>query len=256
MLRGETHTGVTLQTLHPTEFDAGVVLDQTPEPGVSIPNPTSYSYADLRNISAAMAAEMLVKAIRERSFIPPYRHIREGSGKRGTRAPSFAPKIEPRMRCLDFLTMDSSQILRMNRALAPLWAEARFTNGRSTTSVIFDSDIHLANPTALPEWDRTIISTIEPGLPFVLLDEQNRLEFASAPIMINTIDGKTLIVPTLKMPGTTYRPAAALAKGAALLTKSTQQHGERIRAFHKPLRAPDDIRPYVKSLWDAAGKIT
>ena len=85
MLRGETNAGVTLQTLHPTEFDAGIVLDQTPEPGVPIPNPASYTYADLQRMSSVMSAEMLIKSIRERTFVPPYKDVPKDSIQAPTR---------------------------------------------------------------------------------------------------------------------------------------------------------------------------
>jgi methionyl-tRNA formyltransferase len=246
-LRGETNTGVTLQTLHPTEFDAGVVLDQTPEPGVPIPNPASYTYADLRRMSSVMSAEMLIKSIRERTFVPPYKDIRKGSIQAPTRLTSFAPKIEPKTRCLDFQSMSSSHILRMNRAIPPLWAEARLASENSTTSVIFGPNMYLAEVSNAKK-----ISTIEPGLPYLSFDENDQIKTISAPLMINTVDGQTLVIPTLKLPGTTYRPAAALAQSANLLLDSSKQQAERVLTFHEPLKVPQDIRGYVKSVWQPA----
>jgi methionyl-tRNA formyltransferase len=256
MLRGETNTGVTLQTLHPTEFDAGVVLDQTEEPGVPIPNPGAYSYADLQTMSSAMAAEMLVKALRNRSFVPPYEDVRKARGISTARHPSFAPKIEARMRCVDFETMTSSQILRMNRAIGPLWAEARPGNDDSITSVIFHPTMCLADMAGSNADDALGVRSIAPGLPYVLLNEQNNIGLTSAPLMINTVDEQTLIVPTLKMPGTKYRHAAALAHTAKLLAGPSQRHCKRVRTFYEPLKVPDDFRQYVKSLWSAANMTT
>jgi methionyl-tRNA formyltransferase len=256
MLWGETHTGVTLQTLHHTEFDAGVVLDQTEEPGVPIPNPATYTYADLHSMSAAMAAEMLIKAVRGRSFVPPYEDVREARGQSITRTPSFAPKIEPRMRYIDFQTMTSSQILRMNRAIAPLCAEARLGSDGSTTSIIFDPSMHLANRMGSNTHDAMVVPSIEPGLPYAPLDEENHNRATSVPLMINTVDEKTLIVPMLKMPGTTYRHAAALAQTARLLAEPSKRHARRVRTFYEPLKVPEDFRQYVKSLWNASENAT
>ena len=256
MLRGETHTGVTLQTLHPTKFDEGVVLDQTPEPGVLIPNPASYTYADLQRMSAAMAAEILINAIREKSFVVPYHDIRKVGGKSSVRAASFAPKIEPRTRCLDFQIMSSSQIMRMNRAIAPLWTEARLTSDSSTSTIIFGSSMHLAVEADSAGQDIRIISSIEPGLPYMSSDEEHGFKINSAPLLINTVDGQTLIVPTLKMPGTPFRPAAVLAQIAGLFTEPSQEHGQRVRTFRKPLKAPEDIRQYLGTLWHPAERIT
>ena len=250
MLRGEVHTGVTLQNLHPTKFDEGVVLDQTPEPGVPIPNLASYTYADLQSMSAAMAAEMLVKAVRERSFIPPCQDVRKVSGKPATRAASFAPKIESRTRCLDFQVMTSSQIMRMNRAIAPLWAEARLASDDSTTSIIFDPDICLTLEN--DDQDCSVTSSIEPGLPYIILGDDNQFTLDNAPLFINTVDRRTLEVPTLKMPGTTRRPAAALAQTAGLFAEPSLHDGKIVRTFREPVRAPDNIRQYLASLWPTA----
>jgi methionyl-tRNA formyltransferase len=256
MLRGETHTGVTLQTLHPTQFDAGVVLDQTPEPGVPIPNPATYSYADLRSMSAAMAAEMLIKAVRERSFIPPYKDVRKTRGTPTKRPSSFAPKIEPGMRYIDFQTMTSSHILRMNRAIAPLWAQARVGSDGRAVSVIFDPNMHLADMADSSAHAAMVVPSIEPGLPYTLLDEQNHIDGTSAPLLINTIDKQTLVVPMFKMPGTPYRHATGLSQRAGLLAKASQWHGKRVRAFYESLKIPTDIQEYVQSLWNATENAT
>jgi hypothetical protein len=135
----------------------------------------------------------------------------------------------------------------MNRAIAPLWAEARLAGENGTTSVIFGPNMYLAEVSNAKK-----ISTIEPGLPYLSIDESDRLKTISAPLMINTVDGQTLIVPTLKLPGTTYRPAVALAQSANLLSDSSKQQAERIVIFHEPLKVPQDIRGYVKSVWQPA----
>jgi hypothetical protein len=198
-------------------------------------------------MSSVMSAEMLIKSIRERTFVPPYKDVQRDSIQAPTRPASFAPKIEPKLRCLDFQSMSSSQILRMNRAIAPLWAEARLVGENNTTSVIFGPNMHLAEVSNAKK-----ISAIEPGLPYLSLDEDGRFKTVSAPLMINTVDGQTLIVPTLKLHGTTYRPAAALAQSANLLSDSSKQQAERVLTFHEPLNVPQDIRGYVKSVWQPA----
>jgi methionyl-tRNA formyltransferase len=247
---------VTLQTLHPTQFDAGVVLDQTPDPGVPIPNPSTYTYADLQRLSAAMAAEMLVKAVRERSFVPPYGDVRTTRGPPTNRPHSFAPKIEPRMRYIDFQRMTSSHILRMNRAIAPLWAQARVGSDGSGVSVIFDPNMHLADMADSIAHAAIVVPSIEPGLPYTLSDKLSHIDGASAPLMINTIDRQTLTVPMLKMPGTPYRPATILSQRAGLLAKASQWDRKQVRTFYEPLKIPKDIREYVESLWNATEKAT
>lgn len=203
-------------------------------------------------MSATLAAEMLIKAVRERSFIPPHQDVRNAGVNSAIRPTSFAPKIQPMMRYIDFESMTSSQILRMNRAIAPLRAEARLGKDDSTTSIIFHPSMHLANMLDSHIHEATIIPSIEPGLPYALLDEQNHINGASAPLMINTIDGQTLIVPMLKLPGTTYRSAAALAQTARFLAEPSQRHGKRVRGFYEPLRLQENTQQCLKSLWNAA----
>lgn len=64
-------TGVTLQTLHPTAFDRGEILAQTPAPGV--PVPASCTAADLLDALAPEGARILVDALRRDLHVgPPY----------------------------------------------------------------------------------------------------------------------------------------------------------------------------------------
>jgi hypothetical protein len=198
-------------------------------------------------MSSVMAAEMLIKSIRERTFVPPYQDVRKDRIQAPTRPASFAPKVERKLRCLDFQSMSSSQILRMNRAIPPLWAEARVTGENTTTSIIFGPNMYLAEGSNAKK-----ISTIEPGLPYLSLDEDGGFKPISAPLMINTVDKQTLIVPTLKLPGTAYRPAASLAQSANLLSNSSKQQTERVLTFHEPLKVPQNIQGYVKAVWQPA----
>lgn len=61
-------TGVSLQTLHPTKFDHGVILAQTPFPGIKHDTTT---VSELEALLAPMGADMLVQGIKERIYIPP-----------------------------------------------------------------------------------------------------------------------------------------------------------------------------------------
>jgi methionyl-tRNA formyltransferase len=70
LLLGRQYTGVTLQTLSHEDFDKGVVLAQTPAPGIPIPE--GCSVPQLRDMLAPVGAEMLVDALRKGLHVPPH----------------------------------------------------------------------------------------------------------------------------------------------------------------------------------------
>lgn len=63
-------TGVTLQTLHPAEYDRGVILAQTPPPGILVPE--DVTLGTLHETLAAEGAKLLVDGLRRQVHVPPY----------------------------------------------------------------------------------------------------------------------------------------------------------------------------------------
>jgi methionyl-tRNA formyltransferase len=118
LLNRRSHTGVSLQTMHPTKFDHGVVLAQTPAPGVPI------SEADtpqsLLETLGPLGAEMLVRGISEKLFVPPHHDVCQSLPAASTQ-PSHAPKISPSDREINWQTWSSSEILLRDRVLGRLW---------------------------------------------------------------------------------------------------------------------------------------
>lgn len=72
LLQGRETTGVTLQTLHPKHFDDGEIIAQTPYPGIKHGAKT---VEELRDLLAPIGAQMLVQAIKDRSFVPPIQKL-------------------------------------------------------------------------------------------------------------------------------------------------------------------------------------
>lgn len=68
ILLNRSHTGCTLQTLHPTVFDQGTILLQTPRPGMPIPD--GCTAADLLATLATKGANMLVQGLINDRHIP------------------------------------------------------------------------------------------------------------------------------------------------------------------------------------------
>lgn len=63
-------TGVTLQTLHPAEYDRGVILAQTPAPG--LPVPEDATSGSLLATLAREGANLLVEGLKQEVHVPPY----------------------------------------------------------------------------------------------------------------------------------------------------------------------------------------
>jgi methionyl-tRNA formyltransferase len=59
LLKRRLYTGVSVQTLHPAQFDGGTVLAQTPSPGIMIPDGANAD--DLTKRLADEGANMLVE---------------------------------------------------------------------------------------------------------------------------------------------------------------------------------------------------
>lgn len=70
LLLNRTHTGCTLQTLHPQHFDRGTILLQTPPPGIPIPD--GCTTADLLATLATEGANMLVQGLTNHHHVLSY----------------------------------------------------------------------------------------------------------------------------------------------------------------------------------------
>ncbi|KAK4945379.1 hypothetical protein LTR28_008031 [Elasticomyces elasticus] len=134
LLHRMTHTGVTLQTLHPRHFDQGTILAQTPWPGEEIPEAARESNAALLEWIAPKAADMLLQGIYDNVFVPPmkdenqltlhygfadiFRDIGEEVARKTIR---HAPKLGPEDRHIDWNTWTAEDIVLRSRILGNLW---------------------------------------------------------------------------------------------------------------------------------------
>src|SRR3569833_97831 len=69
LLANRTHTGVSVQTLHPARFDEGTVVAQTPLPGIPIGAGTTY--VGLRDQLADAGASLLLYGLRTGAHVAP-----------------------------------------------------------------------------------------------------------------------------------------------------------------------------------------
>lgn len=117
ILKGRECTGVSVQTLHPTAFDEGVVLAQSPPPGIAIGK--GETAEELVRRLAEVGAEMLVDLLKTQKFVSPLQGV---SWYAQTGGPvDYAPKITKQDRFVDFRTMNMEQILAVQRALGDTW---------------------------------------------------------------------------------------------------------------------------------------
>ncbi|KAG6068706.1 hypothetical protein E4U32_008027 [Claviceps aff. humidiphila group G2b] len=138
ILRGDTHTGVTLQTLDDKAFDRGIILTQTPSPGIPISD-DDFLYS-LRRKMAAHGAEMLIQGLRDGLHIPPYRDVGWKAAQlkeQGIEKPQHARKtikvdsmIQPDWTAEDFW--------QRYRTFGNVWANAVYCRSHHVNRIILE----------------------------------------------------------------------------------------------------------------------
>ncbi|TDZ44672.1 Methionyl-tRNA formyltransferase [Colletotrichum trifolii] len=135
LLQRRTHTGVTLQTLHPKSFDHGTVLAQTPLPGIPIPE--NCTTQDLHDIVTPLAAELLVDGLRRGVHVPPHKDVGWQPTDEELRNLSHAPKLTKDDRQLKWGKMSSDDVVLRQRVLGPVWCEAtRVSDGKKLRIIL------------------------------------------------------------------------------------------------------------------------
>lgn len=117
LIHGDSHTGVSLQTLHPEKFDRGRILDQTAKPGVPISDTTTYD--DLVETLGHDGAEMLTRYIESGSYATDP-HV-SSSDQQSVSSNRYAPKITSAVKALDARDWTADELLRRDRVIGPLW---------------------------------------------------------------------------------------------------------------------------------------
>lgn len=234
ILNGDTRTGMSLQTLHPTSFDEGVVLDQTPWPRIELPKDCDYQ--TLEGLMMELGPKMLIDAIHNRLYEPPYRDV--GWAKNDAPGTKYgrAPKVGTSDRFLAFSSMDSSQLTRISRAFDATWAMASSSDPSDTSKklrLIFNEQFEsLAG--ASDECIR--IADIPPGLPYQVVNvSENFTQGEDQSLLINTVDGKTFRISRIKVEGDREMPAYGAALKHSLLGRSVQAGSRNITTFFAPL---------------------
>ena len=187
IILGRPQTGVSLQTLHPTKFDEGVVLAQTPGP---FPIDDQITESALADSLAPVGAKLLVEAIRNRLYLPPYHAVIPLR-----RAVSLAPKIKMEDKIMDFQNLSSNELCQRWRALGPLHAFAEDVDGKKLR--VKCGRVHSARNNYdlvdrlryVSEEERELYDQTPIGVPFACVSRARDVMFCHEPLIVKTKDG-------------------------------------------------------------------
>ena len=216
LMAGRTKTAVTLQTLHHEHFDHGVILQQSPEPGLDIPNPDSCTVPQLLEFVAPKGADILVDGINKGVFVPPV----EYGGWDNARKPQeliHAAKITTEDSHINWSAWTWQKVNRHSRVLGPLWNKAVVIDNRR-------------NREPIPEQKRMIITEMEdvqplqgcdefsqtPGWPFVATP-LSRSGQQNKALYVWTCDKKLICLRQIKVEGDQNADGARAALKARML---------------------------------------
>ncbi|KAL8909729.1 MAG: hypothetical protein Q9207_000038 [Kuettlingeria erythrocarpa] len=222
LLRSRTRTGVTLQTLHPTKFDGGIIIEQTPFPGIEHGTET---VEELRDLLAPMGAQTLVQALRNGTFMRPIQGFDRINGQSSSTEPSYAHKIGPEDRHIDWNTWTASDILKRQKVIGPLWniteAHVKDKSGQQKAAkrIIWDqgfsllkADCHLQLAVGHP----TIVG----------------LDALTQKVCIRTCDGNILVADKVKVEGQNTAEASMAARRTGFAPRT---HPHELVAFYSRL---------------------
>ncbi|KIW91376.1 uncharacterized protein Z519_08272 [Cladophialophora bantiana CBS 173.52] len=239
IITGRRRTGVSLQTLHPTRFDEGIVLDQTARPGLDIPEPDQITAEELTSYLAPIGAKMLVDAIRNRLYIPPYNAIQLSSvpGAELT----HAPKVTNDICAIDFEALTKSEVLRRNRALQSLHSFARLGSEQNQVFRInFGADMRDMRDGDIPEEVRAVAGSIPAGVPYAIVAAHENVNESSEPLIVNALSDENgenchVVIPTITVSSRAKGPGAGAAARAKFFSMPAVFGQYKLYRFSHPV---------------------
>ena len=216
-------TGVSLQTLHPTKFDRGTVLAQTPYPGIKYDATT---VPELGALLAPMAADMLVRGIREGVYIPPFPDSASHGEIDNTIALRLAPKITSNDRHVQWHSWTAQEIMRRSNIVGPMWnyVTCKITGRQEQRRIIWVSGFRLST--------ENIGQVTTKGRPIMTGFQEK-----SQSIHITTCDGQVLTADEVKLEGQGVTEFSHAAKHAGMVGLPIAQDyiSQKYAVFHKEL---------------------
>jgi methionyl-tRNA formyltransferase len=138
MMRHEKYTGVSLQTLDPKAFDHGVVLAQTPSPG--IPIPAGATLQQLTESLAKVGAEMLVQGLRDGVHVPPHTNAGWMADQLKGEELIHAPKVSKGESQINWPEWNSTDVARFLNIFSTVWTHARNDKGKFKRVLFLDAE--------------------------------------------------------------------------------------------------------------------
>lgn len=237
IINGLTTMGVSVQTLHPTKFDAGVVLNQTPPPGIKVPHPDTATPEDLIPILGPLGASMLVDTIRNQHYVPPYDPV--ASSLRKDEA-TLAPKITTETCHIDLQTMTGEHLFRLMRGVGTarrLWTLAKSIDGQQHGLKLFD--LRDVTEHEIPTDMRQLVSSIPVGLPYAIVHRRYDVLTCQNPLFVNVVSDKiprirTLCIPAMTVAGKSKAPAARAAANSNFFVVAAKVNAHILYTFANP----------------------
>lgn len=117
LLKRRSHTGVTLQTMHPTRFDHGRIIAQSPKPGIEMKS--SWAPDELVRVLGPLGANLLREGVESGAFVSP--SPADAVAETEPKCVEHAPKIIPEDRRIDWGSWTADDIVLRDRVLGRLW---------------------------------------------------------------------------------------------------------------------------------------
>ncbi|KAJ9646147.1 Methionyl-tRNA formyltransferase [Knufia peltigerae] len=241
IIYGRTTTGITVQTLHPSKFDQGTILDQTPAPGIEIPNPQSITTPQLIDLLAPLGADMLVNVIRHRLYIPPQTPIRDQENPEEV---AMAPKITAQMRVVDFAKFTGTELLRRNRAIGPLQVFIKNDDAmKDTIRIKISEDARFATASDIPEGLRSCADSIPVGVPYAIIPKSQDPIESDKPLLVNTLatdgEGRQLVFPHMTVASMGKSTGAAAAARTVVFLRAESVGDFCLQVSTRPFELPE-----------------
>ena len=207
LLDGRKTTGVTLQTLHPNQFDKGAIIAQKE---FDIPDKGNCTFKELDDYSAQAAADLLVENLSSG------RHLHPGIAydtPRSDKTLKYASKVTPEDCHIDWATWPAERVLRTQRAMQHVWSHWKSRKNGALLRVQWH-DLRLVDrPTEAPLTQNHGEPLLTPAAPCA--DQRESAIRESLVGILPTCDNRYLECRSITIEGRVKREAAA--RGISLL---------------------------------------
>ena len=208
LLSGTEITGVSLQTLHPSKFDHGVILAQT------LPlRHGAQTVQELEKILAPKGATLLLQGIRDRLFVNPPKESNERSAS-DEKTIHRAPKLSTDDRHIDWQSWTAERIVRTHRIIGPLWNYFSRVHGESSKQTRLIWPTGFRESPACPEHIKYLV--LKAGHPIIV-----QLQPGIQNIYIKTCDGHMLQTDWAKAEGDKTRSFMHTAQRTGMIRLSS-----------------------------------